>query len=258
MLGTVAFCNIAGIEDYKTCDLSTQGLNTNPILKDLTIIAGKARPEEVPPEDQPDLEDGEGDELDIFCTTFQNYGENDDKAFSEYFRLAFDFPSLDEIFTLRTCAGLGPTDSGLMTSLGAHMLHEMVHWRDLVRADNNKERFDAVVVHNIWAPNPDNEGQYEEEEMDIITDYSVKNYKNPPAKPTTGYGPVNTRQLVLNGNHASFQNADNYRWYGVVKYWSWRCTQANGGKKWEFKQQTNEYMDDSMIPKGCNGKIPCP
>lgn len=214
-----------------------------------------AQPNEVPPEEQPDLKGGE---LELFCTTFQDYGENDDKAFTQFYKRGFDYPSLEEIFTLRTCQGLGPSDSGLMTTVGAHLLHEMVHWRKLVRTDNNKERWDAVVVHNQWIEDPDEEGKYEEEEIDIVTDYDKNNYKNPPAKPVTGYGPINAHQLALNGNRASFQNADNYRWYAVSKYWSWRCTWANGGKKVVFGQQNNEYFDDGIIPEGCNGRIPCP
>lgn len=253
------FCNIAGIDDYRTCDLKTQSPIANIHMQDLTIIAGMAQPDEVPPEEQPNLDD---EDLEIFCTTFQEYGPGDDKTYTQMYKRSFDFPTLKDIFTKRTCSGLGQYDSGLMTSLGAHLLHEMIHWRQLIRAANNQERFDTVITHHVWIrePDPDDPDDYiyEEEEHDYIDDYSKSEYQNPPANPQTGYGPKNAHDLVLNGNQASFRNADNYRWYAVSRYWSWKCTDANDGRKVVFGPQTDGDFDDSMIPEDCDGQVPCP
>lgn len=248
------FCNVAGIENPKSCDLSTMSPIINVHMQDLTIIAGVARSDEVPPSEQPNLINPD---LDIFCTTFQDKGPNKDKAYTQFYKRAFDFPSINDIFTQRTCYGLGQYDSGLMTSLGAHLLHEMMHWRLLVRATNNEKTFDAVIPHTVLYPDPLSEDEYEEEEHDYIDDYDKDQYEDPDIDPTTGYGPTNAHELVINGEDASFRNADNYRWYAVSKYWSWRCTQAAKGQEVAFRQQVNNDLGDAQIPKDCNGQIPC-
>lgn len=227
----------------------------NVHMQDLTIIAGFAQPDEVHPSEQPDLDNSE---LDIFCTTFQDKGPREEKAYTQVYKRAFDFPSFDEIFTKRGCGGLGQYDSGLMTSLGAHLLHEMVHWRLLVRAENNRERFDAVIPHVVILPDPDDEDLEIEEEHDYIDDYDRDQQEDPEIDPLTGYGPKNAHDLVVNGGGASFRNADNYRWYAVSKYWSWRCTLAAMGRRVTFGQQDNNDLGDKQIPPGCNGEIPCP
>lgn len=228
---------------------------SNVHMQDLTIIAGRATDDEVPPSEQPDLDNPD---LEIAATTFQDLGPEENKAYTQLYKRAFDFPTLDDIFTKRTCDGLGPYDSGLMTSLGAHLLHEMIHWRLLVRASNNEQQFDAVITHDVWLPDPDDEDELEEEEHDYIDDYNKNEYEDSDADPATGYGPANAHQLVLNGNYRSFRNADNYRWYAVSKYWSWRCTQATGGHRVIFGGQTNNALGDDIVPRGADGQIPWP
>lgn len=231
------------------------GTVSNVHMQDLTIIAGFATPDEIPQSEQPDLENPD---LDLFCTTFQDRGPEGNRAYTQVYRRAFDYPSLNDIFTKRTCAGLGRYDSGLMTSLGAHLLHEMVHWRLLVRASNNEEQFDEVIPHTVLVPDPNDEDELQEEDRDYIDDYDRNQYEDPDIDPRTGYGPTNAHELVINGDDACFRNADNYRWYAVSKYWSWKCTQVANGNKVVFDQQDNSDLGDAIIPPGCDAQIPCP
>lgn len=228
---------------------------SNVHMQDLSIIAGRALPNEVPPDEQPDLDNPD---LEISATTFQDLGPEGQKAYTQMYKRAFDFPSLNDIFNKRTCSGLGQYDSGLMTSLGAHLVHEMIHWRLLVRDLNNKQKYDEIIPHTIYLPDPEDEEEDEEVVQDFIDDYNKNEYKDPDIDPSTGYGPANTHLLVINGGMASFRNADNYRWYAVSKYWSWRCTLAARGQKVVFGQQDNNQLGDDIIPLGCDGQIPCP
>lgn len=254
ILRSEIFCNIAGIENPEKCDITTMNPITNVHMQDLTIVAGLATPNEIPSSEQPDLINPD---LELFATTFQDRGPGDTKAFTQLYKRAFDYPSLKDILTKRTCDGLGPYDSGLMTSLGAHLLHEMVHWRLLVRDVNNEERFDAVITHTVLLPDPDDSDKLEEEERDYIDDYNKDEYEDPDIDPVTGYGPANAHELVINGNDVSFRNADNYRWYAVSKYWSWKCTQVANGQNIVFGQQNNNDFGDGIVPKDCDGQIPC-
>jgi len=128
----------------------------------------------------------------------------------------------------------------------------MVHWRFLMRTAAIEELYDAVipVAQLIW--DSDDEDQGEEEKITHTIDYSssaspLLKSNNPP----DGYGPANAAQLVINNQGDSVQNADNYRWYVVSKYWQWIC-------KRQFDKQDDPDKDDKMIPPESNGQVPYP
>jgi len=115
-----------------------------------------------------------------------------------------------------------------------------------------EELYDAVipVAQLIW--DSDDEDQGEEEKITHTIDYSssaspLLKSNNPP----DGYGPANAAQLVINNQGDSVQNADNYRWYVVSKYWQWIC-------KRQFDKQDDPDKDDKMIPPESNGQVPYP
>lgn len=131
-----------------------------------------------------------------------------------------------------------------MTTLGAHLLHEMVHWRILCRASDNEQEWDQVIPHVL-------DGLDEPTTVDWIDDYLYDEYHDKNIDPSDGYGPIHAWDLVINDVGDSFPNADNYRWYAVSKYWMYRCNK-------HFGQQTDEEHEDRMVPAGANGQVPYP
>lgn len=136
-----------------------------------------------------------------------------------------------------------------MTSLGAHLLHEMLHWRYLVRDGRNQVPFDTVIKHTVYVK--DEQGNQKEEERDYIDDYDRDVYEDKDIEPLDGYGPKNAASLVINNESDSFRNADNYRWYIVSKFW-----QVGFGN--QFDAQYDESKGDQMIPQGAKGQVPYP
>lgn len=136
-----------------------------------------------------------------------------------------------------------------MTSLGAHLLHEVMHWRYLVRNGINQHVFDDVIKHN--ANVEDKDGKKKVEERDYIDDYIRDDYDDKDLDPPDGYGPANAASLVINQAKDSYRNADNYRWYVVSKFW-----QEIFGR--EFKEQHDDDKGDKMVPEGAKGQVPYP
>lgn len=136
-----------------------------------------------------------------------------------------------------------------MTSLGAHLLHEVLHWRYLVRDGWNQTPFDADIKHKVYVR--DEHGNEREEERDYIDDYDRDQYEDKNTEPLDGYGPKNAASLVINQEKDSFRNADNYRWYIVSKFWQ-------GSFGYEFDAQDDESKGDQMIPHGAKGQVPYP
>ncbi|KAK5939388.1 hypothetical protein PMZ80_008692 [Knufia obscura] len=243
-------CSIAGI--YDPSAHTPEGIIAgdpiiNPKYAKLSIVAGYS-----------DLlpDDARGDTTGISATTFRQLssgydipGKDDNDAITEVYIRAFDYPSNDQIRDVRTCRGLGEFDSGLMTSLGASaILHEMFHWEYMVRIEKNQVIFDDLVEPTI--EDPDNDDKLED--RDYIDDYDTAHYSGKPFnEPPDGYGPANAAQLRGNGFGDAWQNADNYRWYVVSRYWQFVCTKL-------FGRQTDRSKDDKMIPPGSKGQVPYP
>jgi len=149
-------CAVAGYDDPSRCNplaITQDPPRLNPRYRKLTIWAGH-HPDLPDPGDDPGSdpeEDPEGD-ITVAATTFQLDevdGILDDRnaAICRVSKRAFDYPTLKQIINDRTCEKLRPADSGLMTSLGAHLLHEMFHWRYLVRNQLNKINYDNFINH---------------------------------------------------------------------------------------------------------------
>ena len=111
------------------------------------------------------------------------------------------------------CAGLGDEDTGWMTSLGGHLLHEFTHWEYLTK--------DIPGFEDVVEKTPDK----------IIGDYKYELWREEvededfSEDPSTGYGPFKARELnfVTETKNLGQRNADNYRWYAQSKYWSFKC-----------------------------------
>ncbi|KAK5078570.1 hypothetical protein LTR64_003016 [Lithohypha guttulata] len=210
------FCAIAGITpECSINDIFTQR-GTNPKLDGLTYSVGK----------YPGIEDHDRNfEHDAVyaATLYQdilteyNIGNTDDAAIMEIHRRAFDFPNIEDIFENRGCQALGAADSGLMTTLGAHILHELVHWHHLTRTPENGHIYNQLITHDVYKPNEN--GEEVEETHDYIDDYDRDEYDDKDLDPPDGYGPQHAHQLVVNDEQDSFRNADNYRWFAVSLYW---------------------------------------
>ena len=135
-----------------------------------------------------------------------------------------------------------------MTSFGALLLHEFVHWRLLTRfADTQDLGFDTLIRHTVTI----DQDTDETEDRDWIDDYKGEEYPEKHLDPDDGYGPQHAHQLVVNEEGDSFRNADNYRWCAVDIFWTWFCGR-------EFEQQDDNDMGDKIIPEGSNGQVPYP
>ncbi|OAG34403.1 hypothetical protein AYO21_11428 [Fonsecaea monophora] len=110
-----------------------------------------------------------------------------------------------------SCAGLGDFDSDWMKTVGSTILHEYIHWGYLF----------------IHVP-----GWYEfirvnDQGWRAIDDYSGPN-------PPNGYGPYRAKQIKDTYGAwdqafpATVNNVDNYVYYALSKYWSWRCDRQFG------------------------------
>lgn len=131
---------------------------------------------------------------------------------------AFDFPFLWDIELLatdpsghmipgHTCSGLGERDSDYMESPGGILLHELMHWTYLLETI---DRFSELIK-------PDEGGFHQ-----------IRDYSSPTGVPPNGLGAFHAMQLKDHGPYAGIQNADNFKWYALSKYWSWRCGRAFG------------------------------
>lgn len=123
------------------------------------------------------------------------------------------------------CGGLSDHDSSLMLVLGAVFLHEMLHWPRLVR----------------WVPDYDKLIPLDQYGQSTIVDFVPSPGQYPPA----GYGPLYAKTInegqPLNpqtGKSASIQNSDNYVWYALSKYWSFKCGRVFGPSFTQYDMQT--------------------
>lgn len=134
MLSVALICSIAGYDDPPPCDplaVAQYPPRVNPKFTKLTLIAGHDVRLGEPEEDVvPAASTFQGDDL-------EDITDDEDAAITEITKRGLDYPTLKQIETDRTCQGLGPAgecgntalcanadtwpDSGLMTSLGAHL-----------------------------------------------------------------------------------------------------------------------------------------
>lgn len=135
----------------------------------------------------------------------------------------FEFPSLPEIedppnqpwardawgkpLPGFTCNGLGDTDSDWMASPGATLLHELMHWSYLLK--DTPGFSDLIDKDEAGLP-------------------QVRDFSQPQSHPPDGMGAFHARLLKDFGPYVAIQNADNYRWYALSKYWSWKCKRGFG------------------------------
>lgn len=111
------------------------------------------------------------------------------------------------------CDGIGDHDNSFMTVTGSTMLHELFHWPVL---------FQDVAGYDTFIP-PDASGNH------FIGDNIGTGIGLPHS-----YGPFNARLINLltpdpvTGKSQSIQNADNYVWYALSLYWSWKCGRPFG------------------------------
>ena len=194
----------------------------NPKFNKLSIHVGddKRLPEE--------LKEGKKRPLYAYLWQFDDVPGDDRQAASlSVCDNGFKFPRIHEITNPNRAgpgvgAGLGTSDNGWMTSLGAHILHELVHWRylfDDIPGWNQHIRKSAI-------DDPDN--------MRYIIDYSYATQLEPGKyrEPDNGYGPGHAHDVALHdiasngpqaGYHDGLNNADNYKWYAVSKWWARAC-----------------------------------
>lgn len=131
---------------------------------------------------------------------------------------SFDFPFLWDIELIatdpsghvlpgHTCAGLGDRDSDFMDSPGGIILHELTHWSYLLETVPG---FSELIEGD--------EGGF----------HQIKDYSNPGGTPPNGLGAFHAMQLKDVRPYAAIQNADNFKWYALSKYWAWRCGRVFG------------------------------
>ena len=104
--------------------------------------------------DHPSLDEAEkqcSKQHDYLYTAYTvQFGDLEDRALISICNDGLKFPGLKQIMDAALplsqggpgCAGLGTHDNGLMTSLGAQLLHEFVHWRFLLQ-DVSNTRIDS-------------------------------------------------------------------------------------------------------------------
>ncbi|EXJ65256.1 hypothetical protein A1O7_01597 [Cladophialophora yegresii CBS 114405] len=106
-----------------------------------------------------------------------------------------------------SCSNMLDRDTDYMLSPGAILLHELIHWPYLLQDIPGYSTLIRQYPRNDWS--------------------TIWDFTGP--SPTDGYGPFNAmavRNLPVSpatGTSQAIQNADNFVWYAVSKYWSWRC-----------------------------------
>ncbi|KIX97301.1 uncharacterized protein Z520_06753 [Fonsecaea multimorphosa CBS 102226] len=106
------------------------------------------------------------------------------------------------------CDGLGDRDTTYMKVLGSSILHELFHWPWMFLSIPGYETNIPDHGHRIW-------------------DYDG------PWVPSA-YGPWNAMHInqlpadSRSGMSQSLQNADNYVWYALSRYWSYKCDKTFG------------------------------
>lgn len=101
MLDLALICSIAGYDDPPICDITQSPPRVNPKYPKLTLIAGQDLRLGVPEND-----------VVVTATTLQQgdlqaITDDLDAAVVEVSKRGFDYPSLKQIMTDRTCQGLG-------------------------------------------------------------------------------------------------------------------------------------------------------
>ena len=196
--------------------------DTKDILKKFISIDEKYTDLSISAGDHAELDDDEKDCPDInsdhkWAAYTVQFGELGDRALMSICDYGLHLPSLDEIRDPARvgpgCAGLGDHDSGLMTSLGGQILHELIHWRYLLK---DVADFDDVVEQHEDTDDGEN----------IIIDF--EGGESSFMTPDDGYGPVNAHLLVAHGVGDAVNNTDNYRWFAQSKYWAFMCGRCFG------------------------------
>ncbi|KIW63337.1 hypothetical protein PV04_10191 [Phialophora macrospora] len=123
------------------------------------------------------------------------------------------------------CSGLGDTDSGYMKVIGSTVLHEMFHCLDIFAGVANYDKFIYDGRHYGF-----------NDQIHKIIDYPTED---------RAYGPWRAANLNQQppdpdtGMSQSIQNADNYVWYALSKYWSWKCGRPFGPANADIDQTFN-------------------
>ncbi|EXJ70606.1 uncharacterized protein A1O5_06676 [Cladophialophora psammophila CBS 110553] len=105
-----------------------------------------------------------------------------------------------------SCDNLGDYDSDWMKTTGSTILHEFIHWS-----------WFFVYVPNWYI---------------FIRGGTIDDYRGP--NPKHGYGPYRARQIkdiygsLTQPYPETLNNDDNYVYYALSKYWSWRCGKQFG------------------------------
>ena len=161
-----------------------------------------------------DLE-GKADEF-MYIWQFRD-DEHPNRAIVNVCELAFRFPGntgieVEGVLSRAKGPGrsrLGTFDNGYMTSMGSLLLHELMHWKYLLKGvddyvDVTKGDEEGIISDYDRDDRPEDDLKYEEQPLD-------------------GNGPYNCFELALNKHNDAVMNADNYRWYATTKWWSYRC-----------------------------------
>ncbi|KAJ9608959.1 hypothetical protein H2200_006730 [Cladophialophora chaetospira] len=109
-----------------------------------------------------------------------------------------------------SCDNLGTFDSDWMKTMGAVILHEYLHWGFYFT--------NVPGWHLKIAPDPAQGGKRD-----------IEDYAGQLGPPAVGSGPYNAK--LINDNYGNtgqpfaptLNNVENYVWFAVSKYWSWRC-----------------------------------
>ena len=137
--------------------------------------------------------------------------------------LAYSWPSIEEIASPPqtpwardpvgrplpgySCANLGDHDSDWMKTPGSIILHELLHWGFFFASVPSWKS--TIVYKN--------------------SEWKILDYKGQAGPPSNGYGPYNAKMLKDEFSTTdqvwpeTLNNVENYVWFAVSKYWSWRC-----------------------------------
>ena len=167
---------------------------------------------------------GDCPRTDIQVTAYLDYDNPKLDGYIYICPRAFEWPSIEDIANPpRTawarnpagqpsagysCGGLGTYDSDWMRTMGSTILREYLHWGFFF--NGVPEWYQKIPV-----------------DPERTSIRQIRDYKGP--NPPSGYGPYNSEQIrILYGNSgqqypATVNNVENYVYFALSKYWTWRC-----------------------------------
>ncbi|KAJ9605233.1 hypothetical protein H2200_010623 [Cladophialophora chaetospira] len=130
------------------------------------------------------------------------------------------------------CDGLLGRDTDYMLSPGGMLLHEFMHWPYL---------FQDIPDYSTLIR------KYPKRGFSMISDYKGRTASDPE----DGYGPFYAMALPKKissstGRSKAIQNADNYVWYALTKFWTFRCSRRFGPAISQEDANLRGFFDDAF------------